>query len=74
MSAFLDPHASAAAEALSAFERALAQASSQWNDSVRSGFDQRYAEPLIASGRRAVTELYELSHDLTSAVRDLDQV
>jgi hypothetical protein len=74
MGASLDSQASAAAEGLRALERALAQSRSQWNDSVRNVFDQHYAEPVIASGRRAVNELADLARELKSALRALDEV
>ena len=74
MGASLDPHASAAADALRALERALAQARSQWNDPVRNAFDQRYAEPVIASAVRSVNELAGLARELKSALRALDEV
>jgi hypothetical protein len=74
MSASLEPQASAVAEALRAFERALAGTMSQWNDSARHAFDQRYTEPALASGRKAASELADLARDLSSAISELDLV
>lgn len=72
MSATLGPHASGAADALRSLERALAGASSQWNDSARHAFDQRYIEPALASGRKAANDLADLARELSSALNELD--
>lgn len=71
MDTSLEPQASGAAEALRALERALAETSSQWNDSTRQAFDQRYTEPLLASSRKAASELADLARELSSALREL---
>ena len=72
MSATLEPHAAAAADALLALERALVETSSQWNDRTRHDFDERYAIPILASGRKTVSELSDLSGELSRAVRELN--
>jgi len=72
MSTSLEPQASGAAEALRAFERALAGTTSQWNDATRHAFDQRYTEPALASGRKAASELADLARDLNSALSELN--
>lgn len=68
----LDPHAQRAAEAQRAFERALADARSQWNDATRHRFDQRCIEPLVVSGRKIATELADLARELSGALNELD--
>ncbi|HEY1704276.1 MAG TPA: hypothetical protein VGG75_31665 [Trebonia sp.] len=55
-------------------ERALADARSQWDDSVRSSFDQRYAEPVLLAGRKIASELADLDRQLASAMRDLENL
>lgn len=64
----------AVADCRQALERALADARSQWDDSVRSSFDQRYAEPVLQAGRKIESELADLAGQLASAMRDLENL
>lgn len=69
----LTSYATAAQEAVRALERSLASSRSQWGDATRQAFDQRYAEPAVASGRKAATELATLAQQFTSALAALKQ-
>lgn len=70
----LDPRAAAARDAHRALERALADARTQWNDSVRQVFDQRYAEPITAAARSISSELADLSRELAGALQELSTI
>jgi hypothetical protein len=74
MSASLQSHAVAIGDRRQALERALADARSQWDDSVRSSFDQRYAEPVLLASRKIASELADLAGQLASALRDLENL
>ena len=74
MRASLDARAAAMAGCRQALERALTDARSQWNDSVRSSFDQRYAEPVLQAARKIESELANLAGQLASAMRDLENL
>ena len=72
MSASLESRATALHDCRQALERALADARSQWDDSVRASFDQRYAEPASLAGRKIASELTDLAGQLANAMRDLE--
>jgi hypothetical protein len=74
MSASLESRAAAVSNCRQALERALTDARSQWDDSVRSSFDQRYAEPVLLAGRKIASELSDLAGQLASATRDLENL
>lgn len=74
MSAALESRAVALADCGKELERALADARSHWDDSVRSAFDQRYAEPVLLAGRKMASELAELATQLTKAMRELENL
>jgi hypothetical protein len=74
MSASLESRAAAVSNCRQALERALTDARSQWDDSVRSSFDQRYAEPVLLAGRKIASELSDLAGQLASAIRDLENL
>lgn len=74
MTTSLYSRATAAEGFRQALERALADSRSQWDDSVRSWFDQRYAEPTLLTGRRIASEMADLAGQLASAMGDLDSL
>jgi len=74
MSASLESRAVAVGNCRQALERALADARSQWDDSVRSSFDQRYAEPVLLASSKIASELADLAAQLASAMRDLENL
>lgn len=74
MSSALESRAVAAGDCRQALERALSDARSQWDDSVRSSFDQRYAEPVLLAGRKIASELAALAGQLASAMMDLENL
>lgn len=74
MRASLESRAVAIGDCRQALERALTDARSHWDDSVRSSFDQRYAEPVLLAGRKIVSELADLAGQLASAIRDLESL
>lgn len=67
----LDSRATAASDAGRTLERALADARTQWNDSARQAFDQKYADPITGSARSISAELSGLSRELADALREL---
>jgi len=67
----LEPHATAARDAVRSLERALAEARSQWDDATRQGFDQRHGQPIVATGRKAAEELASLARELAAALASL---
>lgn len=73
MSLSLGPHASMASDITRTLERALMESRSHWNDSTRMRFDQRYAEPLVAHGRRLGRALTACEIELSLALRDVEQ-
>ena len=58
-------------ESVRALERALASSRSQWDDATRQTFDQRYAEVVVASGRKVANELSSLAQELAGALVSL---
>jgi|HubBroStandDraft_5_1064220.scaffolds.fasta_scaffold09634_4 hypothetical protein len=74
MNASLESRAAAVGDCGQALLRALTDARSQWDDSVRAAFDQRYAEPVLLAGRQIAAELADLADQLASAMRDLENL
>lgn len=74
MRASLESRAVAVDDCRQALERALTETRSHWDDSVRSSFDQRYAEPVLLAGRKIASELADLAEQLASAIRDLESL
>lgn len=74
MTASLESRAAAIGDCRQALQRALTDARSQWDDSVRSSFDQRYAEPVLLAARKIASELADLAGQLASAIRDLESL
>ena len=46
----------------------MTDARSQWDDSVRSSFDQRYAEPVLLAARKIASELADFAGQLASVI------
>ena len=67
----LEPQARAAQESVRSLERALTDSRSQWDDATRRAFDQRHAESVVASGRKAADELALLARELAAALASL---
>lgn len=74
MTASLESRAAAIGDCRQALQRALTDARSQWDDSVRSSFDQRYAEPVLLAARKIASELADLAGQLASVIRDLESL
>lgn len=67
----LEPQAVAARDTVRSLERALAEARSKWDDATRQAFDQRYAEPVVVTARKAAEELALLARELAAALASL---
>lgn len=72
MAASLSSRATQAQEVTRSLERALASSRSQWGDATRQSFDQRHADNIVASGRKAADELASLAQELAAALASLD--
>ena len=74
MTSSLRPAAGAFGAAVNELQRSLESARGSWDDAARQNFDRRYADPIVANGRRTLAVLEGLAHNMQQAARVIDEL